>query len=103
MKGWILCAQRLVDGRPVYLGPAGWSEHLAAAEIAPSEEACRARLARMTGGREEVVDPVAIEVVVAQGLPVPRRLRERIRALGPSVHPELWRDPDPGGGRRVPL
>ncbi len=101
----IAVAHRLTDGRVVYLAASGWRESLAEATVAhgdPEAEALAARAAR-DAAAGLVVDPTLVEVTVDHGLPVPVRLRERIRALGPTVHPELQRDPDPRGGRRVPL
>jgi len=87
----ILTASRLTDGRVVYFTAAGqWSEHLLEAfPVAGSE----AEAALLVQGRQgvalrQVVDPYLIEVVRAEqdGL-LPVRLRERIRAFGPTVSP----------------
>ena len=79
----ILTANRLADGRVVYLGAGGWSRDPAAA--------CRARddreaalldaEGRRAAAENRVTDPYLIEL--ADG--VPARRRERIRALGPTV------------------
>lgn len=106
MSAWIVTANRLRDGRVVWLSPRGWSESLREASVAEREDERRAleALAAQSVAACEVVDPYLVEVErTADGLPLPVRLRERIRALGPTVHPELWRDPDGEGGRRVPL
>ncbi len=102
-SAWVLTAQRLLDGRVVYLASSGWSERLDEASIiAPAEERAvlEAVAARHAAG---VVDPVWIEVRLEEGDRIPVRLRERIRALGPSVHPEFRRSPRPDGGSHVPL
>jgi sulfite reductase (NADPH) hemoprotein beta-component len=36
-----------------------------------------------------IVDPYTIEVKVEDGLPVPAAFRERVRALGPTIHEDM--------------
>ncbi len=105
MSAWILAAQRLRDGRVVYLSASGWSEWLAEATVARTEEARRALEARAKDAMAaaQVVDAAPIEVEERAACPVPVRLRERIRALGPSVHPELQRPTSREGERHVSL
>jgi len=83
----IVTANRLADGRAVYLGEAGWSENLEAAQVAGSAAAAEAllALAERAAASNEVVAPYRIEVVEEKGLLRPRTLRERIRADGPTV------------------
>lgn len=87
-----LTANRLDDGRVVYLTPQdGWSEWLNEAALAADEDRAEAILAR---GRAEaaaarVVEPYLIEVVETDGLVAPLRYREAIRARGPSVRLDL--------------
>ena len=83
----IVTANRLKDGRTVYLGESGWSESLEAAEVAGSAAAAQAllALAERAVGRNEVIGPYLIEVVEEGAHLVPARRRERIRAAGPTV------------------
>src|SRR5579885_671413 len=87
----IAIANRLRDGRVVYLGSDGWATEIGAAEIAASDaaaEALQAR-ARQSIGQCEIVDPYLIEVVERDGVLSPVDWRERIRTLGPTVRPDL--------------
>ncbi|KZD07405.1 DUF2849 domain-containing protein [Oceanibaculum pacificum] len=95
----IITANRLIDGEVVWLGPDGdWVEAVAAAAIFDAA----ALEVGMEGARRGVaaglvVDPLAIDVVLRGGAPVPSRLRERIRAFGPTVHPDYGKQADGKG------
>jgi hypothetical protein len=81
----VITANRLSDGAVVFLRPDGqWSTSYAEAEIAgtvPRSEALLA-LADASARRQEVVGHYVFAVDEAG---VPRALRERIRADGPTV------------------
>lgn len=82
----IVTANRLVDGRVVFLDAAGgWVEALAAA--APLDEAAAtAAIAAAAAdvAQRRIVDPYAVEVEpTADGL-TPKAMREKIRANGPT-------------------
>ncbi|HUI16396.1 MAG TPA: DUF2849 domain-containing protein [Alphaproteobacteria bacterium] len=83
----VVTANRLKDGRTVYLGESGWSENLEEARLAGSAAAAQAllALAERSVERNEVVGPYLIEVIEEGGHLVPARRRERIRAEGPTV------------------
>ena len=85
----IITANRLSDGAVVFLAASGWVTSIAESAIlnaADAVEAGLAKAARAIADRE-VVDVAAIDVRVEEGAgPVPVRLRERIRAFGPTVH-----------------
>ena len=83
----IVTANRLKDGRTVYLGESGWSESLEAAQVAGSAAAAKAllALAERSVARNEVVGPYLIEVVEEGAHLAPLQRRERIRAAGPTV------------------
>jgi hypothetical protein len=100
MSQEVVIANRLRDGRTVYLGDGGWTEHLVGAEVADSETAGQALLARAKASVacNEVVDPYLIGVVIENGTRLPARWRERIRARGPTVKCDFTfaaRDPGP--------
>jgi len=88
----VLTANRLVDGEAVWHAAGrGWIETLEGAELA-RDKAAEERLAEIGKAsylRDEVVDVDLIDVDLVDGRIVPTRLRERIRAAGPSIHPEL--------------
>ncbi|MFC6490733.1 DUF2849 domain-containing protein [Nitratireductor sp. GCM10026969] len=88
----LLTANRLSDGEAVWLAAGGrWVEDIAQAEVAREAET-EARLeetGRAAAARNEVVDVNLIDVEFVDGAVRPIRLRERIRAAGPTIHPEL--------------
>jgi hypothetical protein len=88
MTDKLITANHLADGLVVFLTAAGgWSYKLADARIVGPDE-LDAALALARGQHEAgiVVDPYEIEATVEDGVPVPVRLRERIRAAGgPTV------------------
>jgi hypothetical protein len=88
----ILTANRLIDGEVVWLSPChSWVTEIAGAEIArdalAEEKLTRAGEAALA--RNEVVDVNLIEVELADGTIRPQRLRERIRAAGPTNRTDL--------------
>ncbi|WP_051231164.1 DUF2849 domain-containing protein [Kaistia adipata] len=89
MTDKLITANHLADGLVVFLTAAGgWSYRLADARVIPDAELDVA-LAHAKAQHEAqiVVDPYEIEATVdADGVPVPVRLREKIRAAGgPTV------------------
>ena len=90
----VLTANRLTDGEAVWWCAAaggGWAETVAEAETV-SDKAGEARLEAVgqTGIRDNlVVDVNLIDVELRDGALYPMRLRERIRAKGPTTHPEF--------------
>lgn len=95
----ILTANRLADGAVVYGGVrGGWVERLGdAAGFAASTEAD----ARLAKAAEDVADRLIVEPYLfdaqagAHGLR-PLRVREVIRAAGPTVRPDLGKQAEPG-------
>ena len=84
----VIIANRLSDGRVVFLGPArAWVDEIAGALCADSEDetAELQAIAEECEARCAVVDPYPIEIEVQGRACVPRRRREAIRAQGPSV------------------
>lgn len=94
----ILTANRLTDGEAVwYTAASRWSESIADAEIAGDktaedrlEAAGKAALAA-----DEVVDVNIIDVELKDGVITPTRLRERIRAAGPTNRTDLGKQARP--------
>jgi hypothetical protein len=85
----VVTANRLIDGLVIFIGPGrrAWVTDIAAAAVFEDGPELEAALAF---GAEEVkarklVDPYAIDVRMEGDKPVPERLRELIRARGPTV------------------
>lgn len=88
----ILSANTLLDGVVVYRAGGGWSEHLGDAELARDEAGALAlEQALLAAERsEEVLAPELVPVALdGAGRIVPSHYRARIRALGPTVRPDL--------------
>jgi hypothetical protein len=83
----IITANRLGDGRVVFLTRSGWSRRIEEAEVARSKEESEAALARAQADARanRVLEPYAVDVRLERGRPVPVRLRERIRLKGPTT------------------
>ncbi|MCV0394298.1 MAG: DUF2849 domain-containing protein [Rhizobiaceae bacterium] len=94
----VLTANRLIDGEAVWLAADhSWSETIAAAEVA-RDDASREKLERAGKAallKNEVVDVNLIDVAMEDGEIVPLRLRERIRAAGPTTHPQFGKQARP--------
>lgn len=94
MASKIATANRLDDGRVVYLGERGaWQDAMVQARIANDETAAADldAAARLGEVANLVIGAYLIEV---EGQPLrPTQLRERIRAEGPTVQVELNRAP----------
>jgi hypothetical protein len=89
MPQQVLTANRLSDGVVVFLDANGrWSEHIAAARLAEKADAEALTEAGDARG-DEVVAPYLIDVALEAQGPKPLRYRERIRAFGPSIHPQF--------------
>ena len=87
----ILTANLLSAGEVVYWHRAkGWVPSLDEAEILPDSEAEQAlkRAAAFVESRE-IVSPYLFQIRLKNGVAVPVKQREAIRAAGPSVRPDL--------------
>ncbi|WP_157016274.1 DUF2849 domain-containing protein [Mesorhizobium xinjiangense] len=88
----ILTANRLTDGEAVWLASdRSWAETIDAAEIARDKagEETLERAGEAAAQNNEVVDVNLIDVDMVDGRIVPVRLRERIRAAGPTFRADL--------------
>ena len=83
----ILTGNELTSGGTVYLDKSGaWVEDLQAARVFAKEEAAERDAAlAATKGTGRVISLEIEEVSLDQGQIVPKRLRERIRAAGPTA------------------
>ncbi|CAN5543727.1 DUF2849 domain-containing protein [soil metagenome] len=88
-KGQILTANRLRDGEVVFLNRSGvWSENIDAATLAVEPQAAAALEAR---GKDDekatlVTGAYLFDAERVEGHIRASHIRERIRALGPTVH-----------------
>ena len=88
--GQVITANRLSDGVVVFLDSAArWSERLDHARVFADKAASALGLdaGRADEARNLVLDIVAIDVTVQAGSIVPTKLREAIRARGPTIFP----------------
>lgn len=83
----ILTGNELISGGTVYLDKAGnWVEDLQAARIFGKDEIAERDAALVaTKGTGRVISLEIEEVSIEAGQIVPKRLRERIRAAGPTA------------------
>lgn len=100
-----ITANRLADGRVVFLAPDGvWRDSVDEARLEEDEAGWAAleEAGRAAEAAPHVVEPYLIEAErTADGGVRPTRYRERIRAQGPSVHPDLGKQGEPAE-RRTP-
>ena len=83
-----LTANRLTDGETVFWNAGRWVERFKDAELFAEDAAAEAAEAAAKAQQTVVVDPYLIDVIESEGLWAPLSFRERIRALGPSNHPQ---------------
>ena len=87
----ILTANRLTDGECLWYAKGGWAETIDEAEIAADKDA-EARLediGKAAFAANFVLDVAMVDIELVDGVIRPTRLRERIRAAGPTVRNDL--------------
>ena len=87
----ILTANRLTDGIAVWYADGGWAETVDHADLA-ADQAAEDRLEAIgakASANNEVVDVNLIDAEVVNGIVEPVRLREKIRAAGPTIRNDL--------------
>jgi hypothetical protein len=91
-----LTGNRLADGEVVFWSERGWVERFAEAYLfADDAEALEAE-GRAKSQGTVVVDPYLVDLVESEGLWAPVSFRERLRALGPTNHPEHGKQAEGG-------
>ncbi|MDX8441473.1 DUF2849 domain-containing protein [Mesorhizobium australafricanum] len=93
----VLTANRLSDGIAVWHADGGWAETVGHADIA-HDKAAEDRLEAIgaaAAANNEVVDVNLIDVAIVDGLVEPVRLREKIRAAGPTIRTDLGKQASP--------
>jgi hypothetical protein len=97
----VLTGNRLIDGEAVWYSQDGrWIETLAGAEVA-QDKAAEERLeaiGKAAFANNIVLDVDMIDVDLVDGEIVPLRLRERIRAAGPTIRRDVGKQARPGAG-----
>ncbi|MCV3239517.1 DUF2849 domain-containing protein [Mesorhizobium sp. ZC-5] len=94
----ILTANRLTDGEAVwYSTDHSWAEIIDRAELAQDKaaEAALEAVGKAAYDDNLVVDVNLVDVEVIEGAIVPNRLRERIRASGPTNRNDLGKQARP--------
>lgn len=94
----ILTANRLSDGEAVWLSAdRHWAIDIEGAELArdADTEAKLEAAGKKALANNEVVDVNLIDVSLVEGSIRPNRLREQIRAFGPTTHPALGKQARP--------
>ncbi|WP_192364039.1 DUF2849 domain-containing protein [Mesorhizobium mediterraneum] len=97
----VLTANRLTDGEAVWYANGGWAEIIDNADLA-HDKAAEDRLEAIGAtayANNEVVDVNLIDVTVANGVVEPVRLREKIRAAGPTNRNDLGKQARPVAAR----
>ena len=87
----ILTANRLTDGIAVWYADGGWAETVGRADLA-HDKAAEDRLEAIGAkayAANEVVDVNLIDAEVINGVVQPVRLRDKIRAAGPTIREDL--------------
>ncbi|HTV68518.1 MAG TPA: DUF2849 domain-containing protein [Rhizobiaceae bacterium] len=94
----VLTGNRLTDGEAVWYAPDGtFAETIVGAELA-SDKAAEERLeaiGKRAYADNLILDVELIDVEVIDGAIVPQRLRERIRAAGPTNRTDLGKQARP--------
>lgn len=88
----VMTACRLVDGHVVYLDKDGaWSEWIEEASVATSQPEADDLTAKAKAAEasNEVFETYLVDVTVNKGAIRPIKMREVIRADGPTVHPQF--------------
>ncbi|MES2044343.1 MAG: DUF2849 domain-containing protein [Pseudomonadota bacterium] len=95
----LLTGNDLPSGEVVWWTGTGWSRHVEeAADVADHGES----IARAEEGARRVNGPYVIDATATADGPRPAHIKDRIRALGPTVRPDLTLKPaDPNAGSWV--
>ena len=86
----LLTGNDLPTGDVIWWTGNGWSRHVEeSADVADQGEA----IARAEEGARRVNGPYVIDATVTEDGPRPAHIKDRIRALGPTVRPDLTLKP----------
>ncbi len=91
-----LTANLLAEGDVAFWSQGRWMARFEEAELFEDRDAAAAALELARSQPTVVVDAYLIDVERVDGLAAPASYRERVRALGPGVHPELGKQAEGG-------
>ena len=91
-----ITANRLDTGEVVFRAGEAWRPRLADAELYATPQAAESAVARAKAEALVVIDPYLIDLRLEGDLPIPLSYRERVRALGPTIHPEMGKQAEGG-------
>jgi hypothetical protein len=91
-----ITASTLSEGDVVFWSHDAWAPRFADAQLFDDKQALDAMVAQAQTQVTTVVDVYPIDVVLEEGLPVPTSYRERVRALGPTIHPDMGKQAEGG-------
>jgi uncharacterized protein DUF2849 len=85
-----IIANSLTTGEVVFRGPdGGWVGQFADAKLYSDKDEAAQAEAEAKAQVTTVVDAYAFDVRFDDGVPVPASYRERVKALGPTIHPDM--------------
>ncbi|WP_010162832.1 MULTISPECIES: DUF2849 domain-containing protein [unclassified Sphingomonas] len=95
----LLTGNDLPTGDVIWWTGNGWSRHIEdAGDVTDQGES----IARAQEGAQRVTGPYVIDATVTPEGPRPAHIKDRVRALGPTVRPDLTLKPaDPNAGSWV--
>ena len=96
-----LTANDLLTGEPVFRCGGGWAARLPEADLYGDAELSGQALDLAKTEATVVVDPYLIDCHMEGAVAVPVSYRERVRALGPTVHPDMGKQAEGGDAVRV--
>jgi hypothetical protein len=88
MTNAVITANDLRDGDVVFWSKGGWVDQVAEAELFPDAASADAVVEAAKTQVTRINDPYRVDVILEDGFPVPVSYRERVRALGPTIHPD---------------
>lgn len=91
-----LTGNKLADGEVVFWNAGRWVGRFADAEFFADDATAGEAEAQAKAQGTVVVDPYLIDLVESGGLWAPVSYRERVRALGPTNHPEHGKQAEGG-------
>ena len=96
-----LTANDLLTGDPVFRRGDAWADRLPGADVFEAPEPAAAALAAAQAEATRVVDPYLIDLYWIGEVAAPVSYRERVRALGPTIHPDMGKQAEGGEAVRT--
>ena len=92
MPAHIISANDLIEGDVVYLtAQKDWSGNILDAHVVEDKDQLEEfnQIGQEAIKNNQVIDAHAVPVTVEDNIIIPRHIKERIRAKGPSIHPQF--------------